>query len=139
MLCMTYGFMNAAPEAQRRTNHLAMFVTNSLAYIDDIQIKHFMDEGIDGIIESLERLAEYCVEKNIQLNPKKFYPAIDQFDAFGINNNMIGEMMSDSYKRKLLAFAKPKTKKEMRKYTSTLNYMNNHIFKNKKLTYWLDK
>ena len=139
MLCMTYGFMNAAPEAQRRTNHLAMFVTNSLAYIDDIQIKHFMDEGIDGIIESLERLAEYCVEKNIQLNPKKFYPAIDQFDAFGISNNMIGEMMSESYKKKILAFAQPKTKKQMRTYTSTLNYMNNHIYKNKKLTYWLDK
>ena len=139
MLCMTYGFMNAAPEAQRRTNHLAMFVKNSLAYIDDIQIKHYMDEGIDGIIESLERLAEYCVEKNIQLNPTKFYPATDEHDSFGFNNSMIGEMVSDSYKRKLLAFAKPMTKKQMRSFDGVVNYVNNHVHNNKKLMYWLNK
>ena len=49
MLCMTYGFMNAALEAPKHTNELAMFVTNSLAYIDDIHIKHVMEEGTKGI------------------------------------------------------------------------------------------
>ena len=30
-----------------------------------------MEEGTKGIIESLERLAAFCIERNIQLNPKK--------------------------------------------------------------------
>ena len=38
MTCLTYGWMNAAPEAQKRMNRLAMYITNCLAYIDDIQI-----------------------------------------------------------------------------------------------------
>ena len=139
MLCMTYGFMNAAPEAQKRTNDLVYNVTNALAYIDDIQIKHPLADGTRGVIESLTRLGDYCIEKNIQLNPKKFYPATDESDSFGFKNTLIGEMVSDSYKRKLLAVAKPKTRKEMQSFDGLCNYVNNHIFNNKKIFYWLNQ
>ena len=36
MTCLTYGWMNAAPNAQRIMNQLAIHVTYTLAYIDDI-------------------------------------------------------------------------------------------------------
>ena len=139
MLCMTYGFMNAAPEAQKRTNDLAMNVTNALSYIDDIQIKHPLREGTKGVIESLKRLGDYCIEKNIQLNPKKFYPATDVSEAFGFKNTLIGQMVSESYRRKILAFAKPTTKAEMRSFDGLCNYVNHHLFNNKKLFYWMNK
>ena len=78
MTCLTYGWMNAAPEAQKRMNRLAMYITNCLAYIDDIQIKHPLEEGTSGIIKSLDRGAEYMRKHNYQVNTKKFYPAIDE-------------------------------------------------------------
>jgi len=139
MTCMTYGFMNAAPEAQKRTNLLAFYVGNTLAYIDDIQIKHPMEEGTRGVIESLTRLSDHCRKHNIQLNPKKFYPATDESESFGFKNTLIGQMVSDSYKRKILATAKPTTKAEMRSFDGLLNYINNHIYHNKRIMYWLNR
>ena len=44
-------------------------------------------------------------------------------------------MVSDSFKRKLLAVAKPKTKKEMRSFDGLCNYVNNHIYHRKKIMY----
>ena len=93
--------MNAAPEAQKRMNKLAMYITNCLAYIDDIQIKHPLEEGTSGIIKSLDRGAEYMRKHNYQVNTKKFYPAIDEADGFGFKFTMIGELVSESYQRKL--------------------------------------
>ena len=139
MLCMTYGFMNAAPEAQARTNDLVYNVMDSLAYIDDITIKHSLKDGTKGVIESLERLGKYCIEKNIQLNPKKFFPATDESESFGFKNTMIGEMVSDTYKRKILAVAKPMTKADMRSFDGLCNYVNNHIYHNKRIFYWLNR
>ena len=139
MLCLTYGFMNAAPEAQKRTNELALYVTNTLVYVDDIQIKHLLEEGTEGVIEGLTRLGDYCIKKNIQLSPTKFYPATDESESFGFRNTMIGQLVSESYKRKLLAFAKPKTKAEMRSFDGLCNYVNNHIYHNKRIFYWLNR
>ena len=139
MMCMTYGFMNAAPEAQKRTNDLAYHVGNALAYVDDIQIKHLMEDGTEGVIEALTRLGDYCIDKNIQLNPKKFYPATDESESFGFKNTLIGQMISDTYKRKLLAVAKPTTKAEMRSFDGLCNYVNNHIYCNKRIFYWLNR
>ena len=131
--------MNAAPEAQKRTNDLAYYVGNSLSYVDDIQCKHLLEEGTPGVIRSLTRLGKYCINKNIQLGPKKFYPATDESESFGFKNTLIGQMVSDSYKRKLLAVAKPKTKAEMRSFDGLCNYVNNHIYCNKRIFYWLNK
>ena len=36
-----------------------------LAYIDDIVIKHLMEEGTDGIIRTLYRLTWYLRDKNM--------------------------------------------------------------------------
>ena len=139
MLCMTYGFMNAAPEAQKRTNRLAYNQGNCLAYVDDITIKHPLEDGTAGVIESLDRLAAYCVKTNIQLNPKKFYPATDESESFGFKHSLTGTMVADSYKRKMLAVAKPQTMSEMRSFDGLCNYVNNHIYHNKRIMYWLNK
>ena len=138
MNCLTYGWMNAAPEAQKIMNQVALHIGNALAYIDDICIKHTFDEGTRGVILQLDRLAEICRKFNIQLNPSKFAPACDYSESFGFQNSMIGEMMSAAYQRKLLAMKKPMTKAEARSVDGMLNYMNNHIYKNKLLMYWIN-
>ena len=138
MNCLTYGWMNAAPEAQKIMNQVALHIGNALAYIDDICIKHTFDAGTNGVIEQLDKLAEICILFNIQLNPTKFAPACDYSESFGFQNSMIGEMMSAAYQRKLLAMKKPMTKSEARSVDGMLNYMNNHIYKNKLLMYWIN-
>ena len=109
---MTYGHKNAAPEAQERANELAMAVQNALMYVDDLQVKHLFHHGTKEILQSLERLGKYCRKKRSLLNPKKFFPCIEEADGFGFKNTMIGEMISDSYRKKMLAIAKPTTKKK---------------------------
>ena len=139
MTCLTYGWMNAAPEAQKRMNRLAMYITNCLAYIDDIQIKHPLEEGTSGIIKSLDRGAEYMRKHNYQVNTKKFYPAIDEADGFGFKFTMIGELVSESYQRKLLALVKPMTKPESRTTDGILNYVGHNIYKLKYFMYHINK
>ena len=134
---MTYGHKNAAPEAQKRANELAMAVQNALIYIDDLQIKHLFDDGTKEIIESLERLGKYCEEKYFLLNPKKFFPCCDEADGFGFKNTMIGEMISDSYRKKMLAVAKPTTKEEIKSLIGLIGYVNHHLWNVKSITYWL--
>ena len=137
MTCLTYGWKNAAPEAQKRMNRLAIFVTNCLVYIDDIAIKHIFAEGTAGVIRQLTRLAIYCIKHNIQLNPSKFWPACDRSESFGFEYSMIGRLISESYMKKMLAVAKPFSKSDARSFDGLVNYMNNHIYKCKLLTYWI--
>ena len=137
MKCLTYGHKNAAPEAQKRTNELAMAVHNCLAYIDDIQIKHPFEEGTKEIIMSLNRLAKKCRKGRYQLNPVKFFPACDESEGFGFKNTMIGEMISDSYRNKMIAVSKPVTKEEVKSLIGLIGYVSHHLWNSKKLTYWL--
>ena len=125
---LTYGHKNAAPEAQKRANELAMAVQNALMYIDDLQIKHLFGDGTKEIIESLNRLGEFCLKKSYLLNPKKFFPCCDEADGFGFNNTMIGEMISDTYRKKMLAVTKPTTKAEMISFLGLLGYVNHQLF-----------
>ena len=137
MKCMTYGHKNAAPEAQTRTNDLAMHIGNSLAYVDDIQIKHPFEEGTVEIIAALTRMGDYCRDGKFQLNPTKFYPACDESVGFGFKNTMIGEMISDAYRKKLLAFAKPTTKAEIKSFIGMITYVLHHLRNCKQILYWL--
>ena len=107
-------------------------------YIDDIQIKHEFMDGTKEIIESLNRLAAYCGEKYHLLNPKKFFPCADESEAFGFKNTIIGQMISDTYRKKMLAVAKPTTKAEMVSFLGLLGYVNHQLYKLKTITYWLD-
>ena len=50
MNCLTYGWKNAAPEAQEISNKVALYVGDCLAYIDDICIKHRWENGLDGVL-----------------------------------------------------------------------------------------
>ena len=137
MCCLTYGHKNAAPIAQERANRLALAVYNCLMYIDDIHIKHEFTDGTVEIIESLDRLAKYCRKEHHLLNPKKFFPCCDEAEAFGFKNTMLGEMISDTYRKKMLAVAKPKTKEDIKSLIGLLGYVNHHLWNVKKITYWL--
>ena len=139
MTCLTYGWMNAAPEAQKIMNQLALFVGLTLAYIDDICIKHPIKSGTAGIIAQLNKLALFVELHNIQLNPSKFYPAIDLCTSFSFSYSLIGKMVSKSYRKKLLDFAKPKTKADADTFLGALLYCSDFIFDCAMLVYWIRK
>ena len=137
MRCMTYGWMNSAPEGQKRTNRYALHIGNCLAYIDDLQVKHLLAEGTQGVKRTLYRISDYAIRKNIQLNPKKFFIAFDESEGFGFKYSIIGETVSNAYQRKMLAIAKPDTISDVRTLVGVLNYMNHHIYECKRLLYWI--
>ena len=139
MMHMTYGWMNAAPEAQKIMNQLAMEIGNSLAYIDDLSIKHKLEDGIDGAMEDLERLAQRSIERNILWNPTKFFPLAMAINNFGFHATMVYAQMSEAYKRKILSLATPRTRKDLRNIDGILNYMNRCIYEEKIDMHWLNK
>ena len=139
MSCLTYGFINSASEAQKIVNPIAVYIGDCLIYIDDICIKHRIENGINGIIDQLDKMAFKIRSINGYLNPSKFFPACDYSEGFGWQNTMIGTMCSDSYKRKMLAVTKPTTKKEIQSFSGLINYMNSNIYNCKIIMYWINR
>ena len=139
MSCLTYGFMNSAPEAQKIVNPIAVFIGDCLIYIDDICIKHRFENGIDGVIDQLNRMGMKVRLINGYLNPAKFFPACDYSEGFGWQNTMIGTICSDAYRKKMLAVAKPMTKKEIQSFSGLINYMNSNIWNCKIIMFWINR
>ena len=139
MSCLTYGFLNSASIAQAIVNPIAMYIGDCLIYIDDICIKHRFENGIKGIIDQLNRMAEKIRLINGYLNPNKFYPACDYSEGFGWQNTMLGTICSDAYRKKMLAVTKPTTKKEIQAFSGLINYMNNNIYNCKIIMYWINR
>ena len=137
MTCLTYGWMNAAPEAQKIMNNLALYVTNTLAYIDDICIKHPIEGGTQQVVDQNRRLLDYCRIKNIQLNPSKYWPGIDSSISFSYKYTMIGRLVAEAYQKKLLALVTPNSLKEVSTVGGVVGYTHTHIYNCNKLLYWL--
>ena len=138
MRCLTYGWMNAAPEAQKIMNNLALAVGNTLAYIDDIAIKHPLEGNAKDICDSVERLLKYCDEKDIQLHPGKFFPACTESEGFSFVRTLEGSRVGEPYTKKVLALAKPNTVKELQEYIGVLGYIGRFIYHKALFTYWLN-
>ena len=139
MLCLTYGWMNAAPEAQKITNQIALFIGDCLAYIDDICIKHRFELGAKDVKVKLERMAFIGYKFNLLWNPTKFIPCSDYNEQFAFQHSMIGIMMASSYQRKLLALKPPETRSEQRTLDGIMNYMDHLLYMNKPIGYWIKK
>ena len=138
MKCLTYGWMNAAPEAQKIMNNLALHVGNTLAYIDDIAIKHPLEGNTQDILDSIERLFSYCKDKNIQLHPGKFFPACTESEGFSFVRTLDGTRVGEPYIKKVLALAKPTTVKQLQEFIGVLGYIGRFIYHKSLLTYWLN-
>ena len=139
MNCQTYGWMNAAPNAQNITNRLCLNIGLAIAYIDDICIKHRFEDSVEEIIYKLNKLFNYCRIKNIQLDPSKFYPVTDKSEGFSFSWELFGKRISNDYKKKILAIEQPRTWKQMEHYLGVIGYVRNHIYNCSKLTYWLNE
>ena len=138
MSCLTYGWMNAAPEAQKIMNQVALYVKYCLAYIDDICIKHPFKGGTKQIIEQLDRLAFIIRKFNAYLNPSKFWPAIDTSTSFAFLYSMIGRIVSQAYQKKMLLMGEPRVMSEMKQFLGALGYIDQHVLYSKLFTYWLN-
>ena len=138
MTCLTYGWMNAAPEAQKIMNKLALSVGNTLAYIDDIAVKHPIEGNTQDICDSIERLFSYCDIHNIQLHPGKFYPACTESEGFSFVRTLEGSRVGEPYIKKVLALAKPTTVKQLQEFIGVIGYIGRFIYHKALLTYWLN-
>ena len=139
MNCQTYGWKNAAPNAQAITNRLCVNIGLALAYIDDICIKHPFNSSVQDIVNQLDKFFNYCKLKNIKLDPTKFYPVTDKTTAFSFSWELFGKRISEEYKKKILVMEPPTTWKKMENYLGVIGYVRNHILNCSHLTYWLNE
>ena len=139
MTCLTYGWMNAAPNAQRIMNQLSVYVTYTLAYIDDICIKHPFHWGTEKIVKHIQRLFDFCRQKNIKLNPTKFFPCSDRSESFAFERTLVGKHMGEAYKNKVLLLARPYNGKDKQAFRGTLGYVAPNIPNCQQLLYWITK
>ena len=139
MNCLTYGWKNAAPNAQNIMNTLAMFVGNTLAYIDDICIKHPLEEGTPQILARLERALQFCEKRKILLNRRKFIVCAEECTSFGFKWTVYSRQVSQAYANKVILAGKPTTGSECDTLLGALGYIGDEIYGKAILTYWIQQ
>ena len=135
---LAYGWKNAATNAQAIMNKMSVYVGFCLAYIDDILLKHPWHWGTKELIAHLERFFKYIRDKNMLLNPTKFFPFCMECINFSIKRTLQGSSISDAYKNKILTFAEPTTAKELAEFIGIIGYVDRYIYNCAKFKYWLN-
>ena len=135
---LTYGYKNAAALAQNIMNGVAMLVANTLIYIDDILMKHNWNWGTKEHIAHLRSMFQVIKDKNMLLNPTKFHPFVSECISFGYKRTLEGSMISDSYKKRILTFAKPINTATMSTFTGIVGYVARYVYKGSMILYWLN-
>ena len=136
---LAYGFKNCPYFAQNIMNKLAMNIGLTLVYIDDIVMKHHWHWDVDQHIDHLRKIFTYIREKNMLLNPSKFFPFVTKCTSFGFQRTLHGSSISDAYKNKIIQLKIPTTKKELREFQGTINYVTRYIYKASMIQYWLNQ
>ena len=136
---LAYGFKNCPYYAQNIMNKFAMHTGLTLAYIDDIVMKHHWHWNAQQHINHLKRAFKYFREKNMLLNPSKFFPFVAKCTSFGFERTLHGSSISDAYKQKILKMAKPETKTQLREFQGTLNYVSRYLYNGSMIQYWLNQ
>ena len=136
---LAYGFKNCPYFAQNIMNRLAMHTGLTLVYIDDIVMKHHWHWTAKQHIDHLRKIFMYIREKNMLLNPSKFFPFVTKCTSFGIERTFHGSSISDAYKQKIVRLKRPTTKRELREFQGTLNYISRYLYKGSMIQYWLNQ
>ena len=136
---LAYGFKNCPYFAQNIMNKLAMHVGLTLVYIDDIVMKHHWHWNAQQHIDHLRKIFDYIRNKNMLLNPSKFFPFVTKCTSFGIQRTFEGSSISDAYKQKIIELKKPTTAKEIREFQGTLNYVSRYLYNASMMQYWLNQ
>ena len=136
---LAYGWKNAATNAQAIMNKMAVSVGYCIAYIDDILLKHPWHWGTEQLIAHMRRFFSYVREKNMLLNPTKFFPYCTKCISFSKQQTLEGSRMSEAYQNKILGFALPTTTKEMEEFIGVIGYVINYIYLGSWRLYWLNQ
>ena len=89
------------------------------------------------IAAQLRRLFQYCRDKNIYLNPKKFWPCATEYDSFGIKRTMYTSEVAEGYKKRIIAFAKPQTVGQWKEMDGMTSYISNYVYNGSLIKYWI--
>ena len=138
MTHLAYGWKNAATNAQAIMNKMAVSVGYCIAYIDDILLKHPWHWGTKELIAHLRKFFEYIKQKNMLLNPTKFFPFCMECINFSILRTLQGSSISKAYKDKIITFALPTTAKELAEFIGIIGYVDRYIYNCAKFKYWLN-
>ena len=139
MLHLEYGFKNAAQNAQNIMNIMCLHVILMIVYIDDIIMKHYYFWGTKQLIQHQRKFLQYCRDKNLLLNPKKYWPFVAECTNFGYKRTLEGSTVSDGYKQKVIKFAKPQTVRQMKEFLGIIGYIARYIYNGNKISYWLNQ
>ena len=136
---LAYGFKNCPYYAQNIMNKFAMHCGLTLAYIDDVVMKHHWHWDANQHINHIRKAFQYFRDKNMLLNPTKFFPFVTKCTSFGFERTLYGSSISDAYKTKIMALKKPTTKTELREFQGTLNYVSRYLYHGSMIQYWLNQ
>ena len=133
----SYGWKNSAPNAQNQTNSMSAKVPGMMGYIDDIAIKHKLEDGTDQLIDHLEQFFKVCEEYNVLLHPEKFFPFATEVESLGIKRTSEGSELTAKYKKKVLGLKKPENTDELRAAIGVIQYIGRYIYMYSMFAYWL--
>ena len=139
MLHLEYGFKNAAQNAQNIMNIMCLHIILMIVFIDDILLKHYYYWGTTQLIAHQRKFLMYCREKNILLNPTKYWPFVSECVNFGYKRTLEGSTISNKYKLKVIKFAKPSTVRQMKEFLGIIGYIARYIYHGNKISYWLNQ
>ena len=120
-------------------NRMAVSIGLTLIYIDDIVMKHHWHWDAQQHIDHLRKLFVYCEEKNMLLNPSKFFPFVTKCTSFGFERTLHGSRISPVYLQKIVAFKEPETLTQLREFIGVLGYVSRYIYNGAKIQYWLNQ
>ena len=138
MTHLAYGWKNAATNAQAIMNIMAVSVGYCIAYIDDILLKHPWHWNTKQLINHLRKFFQYIRDKNMLLNPTKFYPYCTECIGFSIKRTLEGSRIGDAYKQKVITFALPTVAKELAEFIGIVGYIDKYVYYSALRKYWLN-
>ena len=139
MTHLAYGFKNCPYFAQNIVNKMAMSIGLTLVYIDDIVMKHHWHWDAKQHLEHLRKALQYCRDKNMLLNPSKFFPFVTKCTSFGFERTLHGSSISESYKQKIITAKEPTTVKEMKSFLGLIGYIARYLYNGALIQYWLNQ
>ena len=137
MTHLAYGFKNCPYFAQNIMNKMAMSIGLTLIYIDDIVMKHHWHWDAKQHLEHLRKALQYCRDKNMLLNPSKFFPFVTKCTSFGFERTLHGSSISEAYKQKIIQAEQPTTVKEMKSFLGLIGYIARYLYNGALIQYWL--
>ena len=141
---LAYGHANAPAISQKFSNLIAKLIMMVLIWIDDGIKKHKNIKTTADAVAQVRRILEIARDFNMLLHPEKFFPLVTGVEFIGMHYKTTRYMvklgkrlknidinqwgMTEEYRKKMLAFKKPITCKDMAEFQGSSIYIGAMIY-----------